>query len=69
MRRRKQADKGVAPEAGAGGNFLSGGTGESAKGGANGGWNEVAKKVPASANGGKEDSLFKVVSGKKKSKR
>ena len=69
VRRRKQADKGIAPEPGAAANFLSGGAGDSAKGNGNGGWSEVAKKAPTGTGGGKEDSLFKVVSAKKRGKR
>lgn len=67
IRRRKQADKGIAPETSAGGNFLSGG-GDSNKGSA-GGWSEVAKKAPSNTARDETSSSFKVVAAKKKGKR
>ena len=66
LRRRKLADKGIAPEATTPGSFLSGG-GESK--GSGGGWSEVAKKVPASGAKEEASSAFKVVAAKKKSRR
>ena len=67
IRRRKQADKGIAPETSVGGNFLSGG-GDNNKS-SSGGWSEVAKKVPSNAAREEPNSAFKVVAAKKKGKR
>jgi PERQ amino acid-rich with GYF domain-containing protein len=69
VRRRKQADRGVAPESNAPLNFNSGsaGGGESKAGG---GWSEVAKKGPVTQEkSGGETAAFKVVAPKKKGKR
>ena len=65
LRRRKLADKGIAPEATASGSFLSG----SVDNKGSGGWSEVAKKVPASAAKEETNSAFKVVAAKKKNRR
>lgn len=65
IRRRKLADKGVAPEASSIANFSSGGI-ESKNAG---GWSEVAKKIPSNAPKEETSSAFKVVAAKKKGKR
>lgn len=69
VRRRKLADKGIAPEASAGTTFSSG-----PSTGAGGGWSEVAKKGPEREKEREKASSevpgqFKVVAGKKKGKR
>ena len=68
VRRRKLADKGVAPEVTAASNFSSGGSGSS-ESRSTGGWSEVAKKGPAQQEKNSEVGAFKVVAAKKKGKR
>ena len=65
IRRRKLADKGVVPEAGASTNFST--ASSDSKG--NGGWSEVAKKPVASATKEESNSQFKVVAARKKNKK
>ena len=65
LRRRKLADKGIAPEPTTSASFLSGGGDNKGSGG----WSEVAKKVPAGGAKEEANSAFKIVAAKKKNRR